>query len=263
MPPASQCFESADLPTRGGAAALACRQPVLRGNSQVIFYCHQAGGFLELNVEHEWRAVWFIFILFFIFSRLPLYQALFTSFRQCLIERQVPVLLPGVMMKGQAQVQVTLYQHVCVHLCASVAAIPPVCFSILVSSTHFQSSFFKLSLNDFFLLISISTCRLKSPPGFRDLFPVFLLSYHWQEPCFLHVYVQQVASLLFWLSDHFFLMVLFLFPCDQQQTALERKCSLSLFLFLLWCQTWLDTVSSCGLVFSCFWLFLCWCYFCS
>lgn len=115
--------------------------------------------------------------------RLPLYQALFTSFRQCLIERQVPVLLPGVMMKGQAQVQVTLYQHVCVRLCASVAALPPVCFSVLVSSTHFQSSFFKLYLNELFLFISILTCRLKSPTGFRDLFPVFLLSHQWQEPC--------------------------------------------------------------------------------
>ncbi|TWW57850.1 hypothetical protein D4764_07G0005690 [Takifugu flavidus] len=31
--------------------------------------------------------------------RLPLYQAIFTSFRQCLIERKFPVLLPGVMMK--------------------------------------------------------------------------------------------------------------------------------------------------------------------
>uniref|UniRef100_UPI0037E7D3AB FIGNL1-interacting regulator of recombination and mitosis n=1 Tax=Semicossyphus pulcher TaxID=241346 RepID=UPI0037E7D3AB len=63
--------------------------------------------------------------------RLPLYQALFTSFRRCYIERQAPVLLPGVMMKGQAQVQVTLHQHVCVQLCASVAALPPVYFSVL------------------------------------------------------------------------------------------------------------------------------------
>lgn len=53
MSPAGQCPESADLPTRGGATALACWQPVLRGNSQVIFRCHQAGGFLELNVEYE------------------------------------------------------------------------------------------------------------------------------------------------------------------------------------------------------------------
>ncbi|XP_011613067.1 FIGNL1-interacting regulator of recombination and mitosis [Takifugu rubripes] len=63
--------------------------------------------------------------------RLPLYQAIFTSFRQCLIERKFPVLLPGVMMKGQAQVQVTLHQHVCVHLCASVAALPSKYFSVL------------------------------------------------------------------------------------------------------------------------------------
>uniref|UniRef100_A0A8D0D445 Fignl1 interacting regulator of recombination and mitosis n=1 Tax=Sander lucioperca TaxID=283035 RepID=A0A8D0D445_SANLU len=63
--------------------------------------------------------------------RLPLYQAMFTSFRRCYTERQVPVLFPGVMMKGQAQVQVTLHNHICVQLCASVAALPPVYFHVL------------------------------------------------------------------------------------------------------------------------------------
>ncbi|XP_039666561.1 uncharacterized protein C1orf112 homolog [Perca fluviatilis] len=63
--------------------------------------------------------------------RLPLYQAMFASFRRCYAERQVPVLLPGVMMKGQAQVQVTLHNHICVQLCASVAALPPVYFHVL------------------------------------------------------------------------------------------------------------------------------------
>lgn len=69
-------------------------------------------------------------------SRLPLYQAMFTSFRRCYTERQVPVLFPGVMMKGQAQVQVTLHNHICVQLCASVAALPPVYFHVLVRSKH-------------------------------------------------------------------------------------------------------------------------------
>ncbi|KAM3876153.1 FIGNL1-interacting regulator of recombination and mitosis [Diretmus argenteus] len=63
--------------------------------------------------------------------RLPLYQAVFNSFRRCCIERRVPVLLQGVMMKGQAQGRVTLHQHVCVQLCASVAALPPVYFPML------------------------------------------------------------------------------------------------------------------------------------
>ncbi|XP_034438529.1 uncharacterized protein C1orf112 homolog isoform X2 [Hippoglossus hippoglossus] len=60
--------------------------------------------------------------------RLPLYKALFTSFRRCYTERKAPVLLPGVMMRGQAQAQVTLHHHICVHLCASVSALPPVYF---------------------------------------------------------------------------------------------------------------------------------------
>ncbi|KAG7230827.1 hypothetical protein INR49_019641, partial [Caranx melampygus] len=63
--------------------------------------------------------------------RLPLYKALFTSFRHCYTERTIPVRLPGVMMRGQAQVQVTLHHHLCVQLCASVAALPPVYFPVL------------------------------------------------------------------------------------------------------------------------------------
>lgn len=223
MSAAGQCPESAGLPVGGGATALARWQPVLRGNSQVIFYCHQAGGFWELIMNE-------VSVFFY---RLPLYQALFTSFRQCLIERQVPVLLPGVMMKGQAQVQVSLYHHVCVHLCASVAALPPECFSVLVSFTRFQSGFLKLKLNEFFLFIIIFTCRLKSLAGFRDLFPMFLRSYQWQElSCFLQL--QWVAELktVFWFNERFFPMILFLLACDQQKTALGlNRLSFLVFVF--------------------------------
>ncbi|XP_077463161.1 FIGNL1-interacting regulator of recombination and mitosis isoform X2 [Stigmatopora argus] len=63
--------------------------------------------------------------------RLPLYQALFRSFRSCYVERKLPVLLPGVMTRGQAQSQVSLHHHVCVHLCASVAVLPPQYFPVL------------------------------------------------------------------------------------------------------------------------------------
>ncbi|XP_029938585.1 FIGNL1-interacting regulator of recombination and mitosis isoform X2 [Salarias fasciatus] len=63
--------------------------------------------------------------------RLPLYQAIFTAFRRCHTERQLPVQLPGVMLKGQAQTQVSLHHHVCVQLCASVAVLPPVYFPML------------------------------------------------------------------------------------------------------------------------------------
>ncbi|XP_056459753.1 uncharacterized protein C1orf112 homolog [Gadus chalcogrammus] len=57
--------------------------------------------------------------------RFPVYQAIMNVFRVCCTERMVPVLLPGVMMKGQAQGRVSLHHHVCVHLCASVASLPP------------------------------------------------------------------------------------------------------------------------------------------
>lgn len=76
--------------------------------------------------------------LCFVF-RLPLFRALFTSFRRCHTERSVPVLLPGVMMKGQAQVQITLHHHVCVHLCASVAALPSAYLPTLVGVHQYAS----------------------------------------------------------------------------------------------------------------------------
>uniref|UniRef100_A0A4W5JST4 Fignl1 interacting regulator of recombination and mitosis n=1 Tax=Hucho hucho TaxID=62062 RepID=A0A4W5JST4_9TELE len=66
--------------------------------------------------------------------RLPLFRALFQSFRRCCTERRVPVLLPGVMMKGQAQGNVTLHHHVCVMLCARVASLPPEHFPLLERS---------------------------------------------------------------------------------------------------------------------------------
>ncbi|KAF6726358.1 uncharacterized protein FQA47_015639 [Oryzias melastigma] len=63
--------------------------------------------------------------------RLPLYKAVFDRFRRCHVERKVPVLLPGVMLKGQAQAQVSLHRHICVQLCASVAALLPEHFPML------------------------------------------------------------------------------------------------------------------------------------
>ncbi|KAI3368821.1 hypothetical protein L3Q82_025800 [Scortum barcoo] len=104
--------------------------------------------------------------------RLPLYQALFTSFRRCYTERQVPVLLPGVMMKGQAQIQVTLHHHICVQLCASVAALPPVYFPVLVRYTLF------------FLSLPPSFPPLPSPPLPCSFISVF------QERCLVGAVLQ-------------------------------------------------------------------------
>ncbi|KAI5090351.1 hypothetical protein C0J45_19212, partial [Silurus meridionalis] len=56
--------------------------------------------------------------------RLSIFEAVFLSFRHCLVERTVPVRLPGVMIHGQAQATVSLHQHVCVYLCGCVAALP-------------------------------------------------------------------------------------------------------------------------------------------
>ncbi|EMP34529.1 hypothetical protein UY3_08359, partial [Chelonia mydas] len=57
--------------------------------------------------------------------RLSLFSALFLGFQQCSGELSLPVCLPGVMGNGQAEVPVTLYHHLCVHLCAFIASTPP------------------------------------------------------------------------------------------------------------------------------------------
>ncbi|XP_063057096.1 FIGNL1-interacting regulator of recombination and mitosis [Engraulis encrasicolus] len=56
--------------------------------------------------------------------RLSVFEAVFQSFGRCVLERVWPVRLPGVMLHGQAQSSVSLHQHVCVHLCGCVAALP-------------------------------------------------------------------------------------------------------------------------------------------
>uniref|UniRef100_H2ZSH9 Uncharacterized protein n=1 Tax=Latimeria chalumnae TaxID=7897 RepID=H2ZSH9_LATCH len=56
--------------------------------------------------------------------RLPTFHALFLNFQQCYAELSVPVQLPGVMVEGQALRDVSLYQHVSVHLNAFVASLP-------------------------------------------------------------------------------------------------------------------------------------------
>ncbi|XP_041126871.1 uncharacterized protein C1orf112 homolog [Polyodon spathula] len=66
--------------------------------------------------------------------RLSLFQAMFLSFQQCYTELALPIQLPGVMMNGQAQSKVTLYHHVCVHLCAFIASVPRECFPPLERS---------------------------------------------------------------------------------------------------------------------------------
>lgn len=65
--------------------------------------------------------------------RTSLLKAIFCSFEQCSGELSLPVHLRGVKTKGQAEGAVTLYQHVCVHLCAFIATLHPSLFPELVS----------------------------------------------------------------------------------------------------------------------------------
>lgn len=48
-------------------------------------------------------------------------------------EFSLPVKLPGVMCSGQPQIEVTLYEYFCVHVCALVANISAEYFHTLVN----------------------------------------------------------------------------------------------------------------------------------
>ncbi|XP_028386836.1 uncharacterized protein C1orf112 homolog [Phyllostomus discolor] len=61
-------------------------------------------------------------------SRVSLLGAVFCSFEQCAGELSLPVRLQGVRGEGQAEAPVTLYQHVCVRLCAFIASLHPSLF---------------------------------------------------------------------------------------------------------------------------------------
>ncbi|XP_017651556.1 uncharacterized protein C1orf112 homolog isoform X1 [Nannospalax galili] len=61
-------------------------------------------------------------------TRVSLLKAIFYSFEQCSGELSLPVHLQGVKSKGQAEVAVTLYHHVCVHLCVFIASFHPLLF---------------------------------------------------------------------------------------------------------------------------------------
>ncbi|XP_007935968.1 uncharacterized protein C1orf112 homolog [Orycteropus afer afer] len=61
-------------------------------------------------------------------TRISLLKAVFYSFEQCSGELSLPVHLQEVKSQGQAQTAVTLYQHVCVHLCTFIASSHPSLF---------------------------------------------------------------------------------------------------------------------------------------
>ncbi|XP_038165454.1 uncharacterized protein C1orf112 homolog isoform X1 [Arvicola amphibius] len=61
-------------------------------------------------------------------TRMSLFKAIFYNFERCSGELSLTACLQGVEGKGQAKASVTLYQYVCVHLCAFVASFHPSVF---------------------------------------------------------------------------------------------------------------------------------------
>ncbi|XP_069087189.1 FIGNL1-interacting regulator of recombination and mitosis isoform X1 [Pleurodeles waltl] len=64
-------------------------------------------------------------------SNPSIFKAVFYSFQQCSAELSLPVRLQGAILNGGAPVEMTLYQFVCIHLCAYIASILPSNFSYL------------------------------------------------------------------------------------------------------------------------------------
>ncbi|XP_077987201.1 FIGNL1-interacting regulator of recombination and mitosis-like [Glandiceps talaboti] len=58
-------------------------------------------------------------------------KTVFTSVKKCYIELSLPVQVPGLMCDGRPYREVSLYQHICVHLCTMVASLPSTYFSIV------------------------------------------------------------------------------------------------------------------------------------
>ncbi|XP_048395365.1 FIGNL1-interacting regulator of recombination and mitosis isoform X3 [Stegostoma tigrinum] len=56
--------------------------------------------------------------------RLPLFHTLFHNFHRCYAELSLPVQLPGVMSKGQAQKNISLYEYICTNLCSFITSLP-------------------------------------------------------------------------------------------------------------------------------------------
>ncbi|XP_056671486.1 uncharacterized protein C1orf112 homolog isoform X1 [Monodelphis domestica] len=61
-------------------------------------------------------------------SRISLLEAIFYSFEQCSSELSLPANLPEILSRGQAEVAITLYQYVCVHLCTFITSFHPSLF---------------------------------------------------------------------------------------------------------------------------------------
>ncbi|KAA0708492.1 hypothetical protein E1301_Tti005735 [Triplophysa tibetana] len=114
--------------------------------------------------------------------RWSVFEAVLQSFRKCVLERAVPVTLPGVMLRGQAQGTISLHQQVCVHMCACVAALPPQHFAPLESS----------------LLAAVLQADTQTAVLAMDVW-CFLARYGSADLCFHHVHL--VAHLIISCPD--------------------------------------------------------------
>ncbi|XP_018428126.1 PREDICTED: uncharacterized protein C1orf112 homolog, partial [Nanorana parkeri] len=67
-------------------------------------------------------------------QRMSIFKAVFQSFVVCSPEISFPVTMKDTFAKGQTTVHVSFYQYTCIHLCAYIVLLPPMCFSELECS---------------------------------------------------------------------------------------------------------------------------------
>ncbi|XP_073448932.1 FIGNL1-interacting regulator of recombination and mitosis isoform X3 [Aquarana catesbeiana] len=67
-------------------------------------------------------------------QRMPIFKAVFQSFALCSPEISFPVNMKETFANAQSTVNISFYQYTCIHLCAFIVLLPPVCFSELECS---------------------------------------------------------------------------------------------------------------------------------
>ncbi|XP_077308731.1 FIGNL1-interacting regulator of recombination and mitosis isoform X3 [Lithobates pipiens] len=67
-------------------------------------------------------------------QRMSIFKAVFQSFALCSPEISFPVNMKETFANAQSTVNISFYQYTCIHLCAFIVLLPPVCFSELECS---------------------------------------------------------------------------------------------------------------------------------
>ncbi|XP_072367278.1 FIGNL1-interacting regulator of recombination and mitosis isoform X2 [Scyliorhinus torazame] len=158
--------------------------------------------------------------------RLPLFNVLFHNFQRCYAELSLPVQLPGVMSKGQAQQNISFYEYVCTQLCSFITSLPASLFPAL----------------EFTLLDAVLSPHMLTALLATDTW-CFLARYGSAELCAHHIsliaqLVKSCCGECYQLSHLSLLLrrMLFLMSADHQVVFVEKFSPKEISNLLLWRQ---------------------------